>query len=238
MDNTVIVGEAIAGESAKTRALLVSLINSVNKSTFDIAELLYKVKAHGYYTAEHSTFTEYTESLDIKARKAQYLTRIVEVMSDVGVLRTEYEKLGIAKLREITSLDPAAMYKNPDTGAEVPMREYITEFVKIGVDTDLDDIKKHVRTLKGFVGANDIEWRNLPFLRSVLEATIDPALELARANIGSVAKDSEGISQDASDAACVEVWAVEYLNNPHNNPMSQELHNDNEPEAQADGWSE
>jgi hypothetical protein len=224
MHEVVISGEAVAGAAAKALAQVEALIQNVNKQNFDLAELLHTVKVHGYYQSHFSTFKEYTESLSIKARKAQYLTHIVEVMADVGIPRTVYEKLGISKLREITSLDPDAIYKNPVTGQETPMKEFIKDFVANGVDTDLEDIRQHVRTLKGLVGANDIEWRNIPFLRSVLEATIVPALDLARANIGSVGKDDEGISQDASDAACFEVWAIEYLNNPSNNPMNQELH--------------
>lgn len=227
MYEAVLVGEAVAGESAKTRAMLVSLISNVNKSTLDIAELLHKVKVNGYYQAEHATFKEYTESLDIKARKAQYLTKIVETFESVGIPRKEYEPLGIARLREITSLDHNLTWKNPLTGEETPMKEFIIGMLDKDKDTgdylDLDTVKKNVRTLKGFVGENDIVWRNLPFTRIVVENTIDPALELARANIGSVGKDEEGISKDASDAACVEVWAVEYLNDVANNPMAQAL---------------
>lgn len=227
MHEVVIVGEAIAGESAKTRAMLVSLINSVNKSTLDIAELLYKVKKNGYYQAEHATFKEYTESLDIKARKAQYLTKIVETFEAVGIERKQYEPLGIARLREISSLDHNVNWRNPVSGQETPMKEFIIGMVEKLPETgdymDLETIKKNVRTLKGFVGANDIVWKNLPFLRSVVEQTIDPALDLTRVNIGSVGKDDEGISQDASESACVEAWAVSYLLDPHNNPLNQAL---------------
>lgn len=223
MHESVLVGEAVAGESAKTRAMLVSLINSVNKSTLDIAELLHKVKSNGYYQAEHATFKEYTESLDIKARKAQYLTRIVETFTALGIERKQYEKLGIAKLREISSLDHDTIYTNPVNGTQTPMKEFITSFVEKGADMDLDELKDHIRTLKGFVGENNIEWVNLPFTRSVLEKTIKPAAELARANIGSVGKDDEGISKDASMSACVEVWAVEYLNDASNDPMNQQF---------------
>lgn len=223
MHESVLVGEAVAGESAKTRAMLVSLIESINKNTLDVAELLHKVKVNGYYQSECSTFKEYTESLNIKARKAQYLTKIVETFETVGVPRSQYEPLGIAKLREISSLDPNITWKNPVTNDETPMKEFIVGFVESGAQIELDDLKKHVRTLKGFTGENDIVWRNLPFIRQVVEKTIDPALELARANIGSVGKDDEGISKDASDSACVEIWAAEYLLNPANNPMNQEL---------------
>jgi hypothetical protein len=233
MHEAVIVGEAVAGESAKTRAMLVSLINSVNKSTLDIAELLAKVKKHGYYQAEHSTFKEYTESLDIKARKAQYLTRIVECFESVGIPRTQYEKLGIAKLREISSLEYEGTYTNPVSGEKTPLKEFVTEFVSKGSDMDLDELKKHVRTLKGFVGENDIEWVNLPFTKSVLDNTIRPAAELTRANIGSVGKDDEGISKDASMASVIEVWAVEYLNDPSNNPQNQQVAEEEPDEAEV-----
>lgn len=235
MSESVLVGEAVAGDAAKTRALLVSLISSVNKSTLDIAELLYKVKINGYYQAEHATFKEYTESLDIKARKAQYLTKIVETFEAVGIPRKQYEPLGIAKLREISSLDPNTTYTNPLDQTQTPMKDFITGFVEKGNELELEDLKKHVRTLKGLVGENDIIWRNLPFTRQVVEKTIDPALELARANIGSVGKDDEGISKDASDAACVEVWAVDYLLDPGNNPMNQQT---SEEELTDSSWEE
>lgn len=216
--------------------MLVSLIHSVNSSTFDIAELLYKVKSNGYYQIEHATFKEYTESLEIKSRKAQYLTRIVEVMEQVSIPRTQYEKLGISKLREISSLDPALTWKNPLDNTETPMKQFIIDLVGAGEDMDLEAIKKHVRTLKGITGENDIVWRNIPFTRIVAEKTIDPALELTRANIGSVGKDDEGISKDASDAACVEIWAVSYMNDPNSNPLNQEFESeDPEPSTLGDG---
>ncbi len=223
MVNTVMVGEAVAGESAATRAELVSLISSVNSSTIDIAYLLYKVKNEGYYQAECPTFKEYIKTLAIKERKAQYLTRIVEVMDTIGFGRDQYESLGIAKLREITSLDPHGIWKNPVDGSETPMKDFILELVKEGPDLTIDEIKKSVRTLKGLVGESDIVWKNIPFTRLALEKTINPALELTRANIGTMSKDDEGVAKEASEASCVEMWAVEYLNNPANNPMDQEF---------------
>lgn len=222
-----IVGEAVAGESTKVRKQLESLIKNLNKSTLDIGELLFKVKSNGFYQPwGFTTFQEYVDTLDIKARKAQYLLRIVDVMQQVGLERDKYEPLGIAKLREITSLDPQATWKNPQTGEETPMKEFIVGFVEKGDEMALEDLKTHVRTLKGLVGENDIVWLNLPFVRSTKENTIDPALTLARNNIGSVGKDDEGMSKDASDSACVEVWAVEYLNNLANNVLPEETNNE------------
>src|ERR1039458_2921354 len=100
-----LVGEQIAGESVKVKKELEKLLKSLNKSTFDVADLLHKVKKFGYYRPEFDTFAGYLNTLDSKQRKGQYLERITDVMEQVDIERTKYEPLGIAKLREITSLD-------------------------------------------------------------------------------------------------------------------------------------
>lgn len=218
---TVIVGEAVAGSAAKARKQLEKLISDVNKSSFDIGDLLHLIKKNGYYDG-YTTFQEYQASLDIKPRKAQYLRRISEVMEAVGITREKYEPLGIAKLREITSLKPEESWTDPETGNQIPMKEFIVGLVEKGAEMDLeDDIKKHVRTLKGLVGENDLVFLNLSVKRSVMDNTVRPALELAKNAIGSVGKDDEGISQDASDGAALEALAVEFLNNPANNVLPE-----------------
>lgn len=216
-----IYGDAVAGDAARTRSALESLIENVNKSNFDIADLCYKIKSRGHY-APYATFQEYSKTLNLKARKIQYLTRMAEVMDQVGITRAQYEPLGIAKLREVTSLEPGQVWINPDTKAETPIKEFIIGFVNQGADISLEDIKLHVRTLKGFVGENDLVWRNICFTRLVAEQVFDPAVEMTRNRLGSVGKDDEGMSKDASEAACVEVWAVEYMNDPANNVLPEE----------------
>lgn len=225
MGNTVLVGDAVAGESAHTRAMLESLINSIEKSTLDVAELLYKVKANAFYQPEFNTYKEYTRALKIKDRKAEYLPKIVEVMAAVGIDRKQYEPLGIARLREISSLDPNAMWTNPETKIETPVRDFIIGFVEKNEEIELDDLKQHVRTLKGFTGSNDLVWLNICLVRANLENTVRPALELAKNHIGSVSKDDDGVSKDASDGAALEVLAVEFMNDPSNNvlPESEEV---------------
>ena len=234
MHEEVLVGEAVAGAAAKAMQQVEALIANINKQQFDLADALYTVKKNGYYQKDFATFKEYYQTLKIKARRAQYLTKIVETMTAVGISRQEYEPLGIGKLREITSLEPSAIYTNPVTGEQTPMKDWIVDLVEKGAEMDLEEIQKHVRTLKGLVGEHDIVFKNLAFTRQQVEKTIDPAIELTRANIGSVGKDEEGISKDASESACVEVWAVEYLNNPANNPMNQETGYAEETEATTD----
>lgn len=220
----VMVGEAVAGESTKVRKILEGLIQSLNKSTFDVAELLSKVKSNGYYNAwGFNTFTEYIKTLNIKARKAQYLVGIVDVMTAVGIGREQYEPLGIAKLREITSLKPSEMYTDPETGFSKPMKDIIAELVKQGGDLELEQIKDLVRNLKGLVGEDALVWLNICLKKAALDETVRPALELAKNHIGSVGKDDDGVSKDASDGAALEVISIEFVNNPANNVLPEEV---------------
>ena len=212
----VIVGEVVAGEAHKAKKQLEGLIKFQETSNFDIATLCYTIKRKGLFHP-FTTFQDYYKTLTkIKPRKIQYLTRMAEVMDKVGITREVYEPLGIARLREITSLDPDAEWTNPNTKAVTPMKEFIVGFVEAGESITTDQLKNNVKTLKGLTGENDIVWWNVPFTRSAFENTITPALELTKANIGSVGKDDEGISKDASDSTCVEAWAADVLADPSN----------------------
>lgn len=216
-----IVGEQVAGEAAKVRKQLEQLINKVNTSAFDIGDLLHTIKKNGYYEG-YTTFQEYVKTLEIKPRKAQYLRRIAEVMEVMEIPRADFEPLGIAKLREITSLDVDGTWHNPDTQEDIPVKTFIKAFVEKGVDMKLDDIKQHVKTLKGLVGDDDMNWIHLYMKQIVIDQVARPALDKAKMLIGSVAKDDEGISKDASDGQAAEVIFVAFLNDPANDVLAGE----------------
>jgi len=218
---TFIIGEAVSGEAYKTRKQLEDAISNMHRNTFDIAELLHKVKISKYYMPEFSTFNEYLKDLDIKERKAQYLDRIVDVMEKVEIPRNDYEPLGINKLREITSLDPDATWTNPETKEELPMKSFISDFVEKGRGMELDEIKRHVRTLKGFVGEHDIVNRTFGWTKETFDSTIAPAIELAKRHLGSSGRDAEGMAIDPSDSRAIEVLAAEYLADPANNILEE-----------------
>lgn len=225
MVETVIVGESQAGRSSIVRKQLEGLLSTLNKSTFDLAELLFEVKSNGYYQPwGFNTFQEYVNSLDIKARKAQYLVRIVDVMDEMGITREVYEPLGVAKLREISSLEPKEMYTDA-AGVQTPMGDMIVGLVDKAKDMPLEEVKQHVKTLKGLVGEDELIWLNFSAKKVVVDEVIRPALELAKANIGSVGKDDEGNSKDASDGRALEVIAIEFLNDPSNQFNTEELEN-------------
>lgn len=213
MHETQIVGEAVAGEAAKLRRSVESAIKTINKSVFDVAELLGKIVAGQHYTKwGFNTRAEYFRSLDMSESKARYLTTIAEVMSHpkVNIPRKDYEPVGIGKLREITSLDPDATYTGPD-GETLPMDQYIRGFIYDSKEQTLEDVQRHVRTLKGFVGENDQTHLNLTITRLVLEQVLQPAIEKMRLVLGPVGKDDDGMAIEASPSRCIELICANFL---------------------------
>jgi hypothetical protein len=222
MYEEVIVGEITAGEAEKTRKELEGLISNWNRSTLDIGFLLHKIKKGGFYKSYgFNTFLEFVNELDIKKRKAQYLTRIVDTMEELNIPRDEFEKVGVAKLREITSLDLYDQDGDPALYEEANGETHLISDVIKGLlvkapSMDLNEIKEYVKVVKGFVGDNDVAWINICVNRAALDGTINPALLLAKKNLGSSHKDEEGVSQDYSDGKALEVISVEYLQDPAN----------------------
>jgi hypothetical protein len=210
-----LIGEQVAGESSQAIAALKQLIRNINSSGFDLGEALYKIRKSGHY-GPYQTYKELTSTLDIKASKLLYLPRIAEVMDTLGIPRAQFEQLGIAKMRAITSLDPEGTYHNPVTEVDTPMKDYIIGFVQGAGSMSLKNIQGFVKTLKGLVGENAIEYLTFSYPKNVLDTVIRPALELAKANIGSVAKDEDGNSLDASDSRAFELIAADFLAYPSN----------------------
>ena len=218
------VGQEVAGETdaAQARKDLENLITNYNRSTLDIGFLLFKIKKNGYYkNYGYNSYIEFLEELDIKKRKSQYLTRIVDVMEQVGLERADFESVGVAKLREITSLEPTdeegdpAIYDDPD-GQSHLISDIIKGLVVKGREMTLEEIKEYVRTIKGFVGDNELVWLNIQVNRQALIETIQPALDLAKKLLGTAKTDSDGVAQDYSDGKALEMISVDYLLNPAN----------------------
>lgn len=219
MNDPVIVGEAVAGHASKILAEINNLIAGVNTSTFDLIERLHEAKSKKYYVPlGFDTFRQYATSLNLKVTKSYYLARIGEVMAHAGVTRSEYEPVGIAKLRAISKLNVI-----DDDGKNVmygglTMAECIQGLVEKAKTSDPETVSLMVSKLQGKVGGDEMVWLNISVKRAVREQTILPALALAKLNHGSVAKDSDGISKDASDGQALEDVCADYLSDPNNNP--------------------
>ena len=216
MHDIVIVGEVEAGLSAKVRKSLEKAIKQINVSTFDIVELLHRVRSEHLYT--EPTFADYTATLDLKKRKAQYLERIGEVMEAIGAKREEFEAIGVTKLRVITRLDPTATYKNPITNDEYSMTDYILGLMEMAPTKTTEELEQQVHVLLGEVGENALTWLNIRVQRLTMENVIAPALAKAKTNIGSVATDADGTEKDASDARALEIICVAYNQDQSEDP--------------------
>lgn len=214
---TAIHGEAVAGDASAIRQELENLLTSLERSKLDIAIYLHTIKTGKYYVGYgFDTFKEYTRSIGIKDSKAEYLPNIIEVMNEVECERKEYEPLGIAKLREITSLDPKGNYLDPTDKKLIPMRDFIIQFVDEGQKMTLKEIQQHVRTLKGLVGDDELVYETLCFKKSVRDNVWKKAIELARKQIGAVGRDENGDAVMASNGRCAEVIAAAYILDPVN----------------------
>lgn len=213
------IGDVVAGEGARLRFELAELIEKTDKSLFDIGHILNLIYKNHYF-APYNTFQEYVASTKLRTSKAQYLRKIASVMEQVGIPREEYEPVGITKLRAITSLKPENFWTNPETGEEIQLAIFISELVEKAPDMSLKEIEEFVKTLKGLVDENEMVSRHFRVSRLVADNSIDPAIELAKKQIGSTHKDEEGISQDASDGACWEVIAVSFLLDPANEVLA------------------
>lgn len=211
MVETQIVGEAVAGEAAALHRSLQGILKQLNRSSFDIAEILYKIKSKNKYNdLGFATFPEYVRSLDFKESKGDYLPKIVEKMVEAGIPREKYEPLGVSRMRSIARLDPKATWKNPSTGEETPVIDFIKGFMDTP-NMPLKEVQEHVRVLTGQVGENDKVFRTFCFTRLVNDEVIEPKLELAKKHIGSVGRDiTTGEAEDPSDSAAAEIVFAEF----------------------------
>jgi hypothetical protein len=201
----VIVGEQEAGAAAKARNQLNKLIKGLSGSTFDVMDLAYDIKSNGYFKPKYNTFAEYGKTLDLKLSKLYYLVKIREVMNAAGVSRETYEPIGLSKLRAISRLDPNVQYEGYDSTAEV-----VGNLIEQAAETSLEEIKSEVAKIQGLTGDDSFIWLNVKLKHSAREV-VRKAITVAKKEIGSVSKDDEGISKDASDGAALEVIALDFL---------------------------
>jgi len=215
-----IVGEAEAGEAAKVRKQLNQLIKNLNASTFDLMDVLYTIKSKGFFSPKFNTFSEFVKDLDgLKLSKAYYLTRIRETMNAAAIPREVYEPIGLSKLRAISRLDPAESYVG---GLGVDL---ITTLVQHAPASSLEELKDAVAAAQGLTGEDSMVWLNVSLKNSAREV-VKKAISVAKKNIGSVSKDNEGISHDASDGAALEAVALDFLADPSNSYDTDALNKD------------
>jgi len=206
-------GEAVAGRSASVRKQLTLLVGDIKESTFDLADLLFEAQESGYISSwgfeNLGDFAE--QELGLRERKAQYLVRITKVCRAVGLKRADYEKAGISKLREITTLDPEGTFWNIETKTSEPLDEHIVRLITEAEDMDREEVTDEVLRLKGMVGEDRPAVRSFTTTQSAWENTIKRAYERMRMKLGSSGRDESGMAKEYSDGVCVEMICAEWL---------------------------
>jgi hypothetical protein len=206
-----IFGEVEAGKAAKALKTVKAIISTLNTSNFDLMDALYFVKSEGFYKAKYNTYTEYAQSLDLKSAKSYYLPRIKETMLLIGVPREEYEPIGIAKLRVITSIE-----MRDGEGEVIPKSvENVKMLLTVAKASTLNDIKAAVEVAKGNVGEDAWEWMNIK-IKKAAKTVVRKMLDGIKLQMGSSGQDAEGVSKDPSDGAALEMAAMDWAADPNN----------------------
>lgn len=228
-----VIGEVEAGEAAKVRKALKDLIKSVNNSRFDIMDLLHEVKTKKFYQPKFDTFMEFCESLDMKVSQSYYFVRIKEKMVLAGIDRATYEPVGITKLRVIAQLNP--------TDEDGVVSQLVLDQIKILVmkapSKTADELQAEVDGYQGNVG--DEAWDFMSFkLKKSQKAIVKQALDLARAQHGSVGKDTDGNAKDAGDGTLLENICMDFIADPNNAKDVKQLGGGDESSEQSEPTQE
>jgi hypothetical protein len=210
---TAIIGDAVAGRPEKVRLQINALIKGVHTSTIDLAELLHETKTKNYFEKYgFNTFGDFAKELGLKTSKSYYLVRIIENMKAAGIPRSVYETVDISKLRAINKLDPA-------DGTDVtgtPIIDVIKAAVTVAQSKSLEDVQAFVAASKGLTDDEAMVWSNFQIKKAARDNVVRPALDLAKKQIGSVGKNDEGVSFDASDGRALEAVCADFLSDPNN----------------------
>jgi len=217
-DPTVIIGEAVAGQSAALRKRMRILAADLTKHTFDIAEAFFEAQETRCYAEwGFASLPEYAElELGIKQRKSQYLARIVRVCRACGVKRADYEPAGITNLRTITMLDPDSTYYNREEKQHEPMVEHIVRLIAEAPELSTKEVDAEVQRLMGNTGENAMITRMYRVTVSAYENTILRCFESIRKHLGSAGRDETGKAKEYSDGKVIESLCAEWNADPRN----------------------
>lgn len=215
----MIVGEAVAGQSAALRKHMRVLAGDLIRHTFDLAEAFAAAQeTKCYHEWGFASLPEYAElELGIKQRRAQYLARIVRVCRACGIKRTDYEPAGVTNLRVITMLDPDSTYFNREEKKHEPMVEHIVRLIAEAPELSTKEVDNEVQRLMGNTGENAMITRMYRVTVSAYENTILRAFEAMRRHMGSAGReDDTGKAKEHSDGKVIENLCAEYNADPRN----------------------
>lgn len=214
-DNQVIVGDADVSRATFVRRKITNLVKAANAQTFDLAELFFESKKQQYFAQwGFESFSSYGKQIakdyNFKWTKIYYLTRIMENMDAAKLERSQYEQVGMLKLRAISRLKPDAEFNG------VPVSILIRELTLKAGQMSVEEVQFEVDKIMGLTEDESMSWLNIKVKKMAKDNTIMPALALAKKHMTQT-QDDEGNYIEATDGRALEMVAANFLADPNYN---------------------
>lgn len=199
----------------EVREKITSIKDNLQGDFLDLCDLLSEAHEGAYHLTwgygNFAVWVEENSGLDISARQAFYYIAVSRVSKKLGIDKKTLKSAGMAKLKEIFSLDAAVFEK-----------EILQLTQSAAEGTQLEDIKAQVKALKAPAGSPSEKPCFTIKLASTMRDTFDQAVELARQNYGDTVDPVTGDPKDISVSTALELICVNYLQDPNNQPEAAE----------------
>ena len=194
---------------------VVRLDRSLSANQFELGDLFAEIADNDYFHAVHcQSLPEFlTKSgIDLSPREVAYRVKVSKVSKKLRITRDQLLKARISKVKAIFELDGL---RDPQTGDPRNMDEDIRRLILEAPLTKLSRIKEIVKELRGDAEKDDeLVTENVTY-NQLMKANVDRGIDLVRLNYGSTIDPETKQEKELSRAACYELMAVEYWNDPN-----------------------
>ena len=185
---------------------LLKIKDAVQSNAVDMAFLLREAHQFEYFRVlGANSFESWVESsieLDMSPRQAFYLVGIAKKAEQLGLTKEDLKQTKISKLKQIFSLDPA----------EFP--EEMKQLLASSSSESLEEVAKKVAEFKADTGEEPTSYVKFKLPESVKE-TLMESFEVCRRMYGSTINEYGEVA-DISDSRCLELIAVSFIQDAHN----------------------
>ena len=191
--------------AARADVVLEAILNiktTLMRRALELGRLLKEARDNDYHLVwgfgRFGDWVELSSGLDMSARSAYDLIKMIEQSARLGISDAELEKVKKSKLIQIFSLTDGEM--DDDS---------IRELVAAAETMKLEDVKEQVGIAK------QQEWvnRNYKFDKTGYENVIKPTIERIKREHGSTMGDDGG-EADISDSKALEICCADYAAGP------------------------
>lgn len=203
---------SIISRAIEVRNILDETKKSIEKDFIQLCFLLNEASAGEYHLVwNYQRFDDWVEKgsgLDISARQAFYYIMIARRATALGLTQEDLKGYGgIAKLKEIMSLDPATNSKE------------MKLMLEASKTATLEEVKDQVRAVKNPATKTPPSYMTLK-LEAEVKQTVDDAIQLARLNYGQTMSEGSDTPTEISISKCMEIICMSYIQDINNNATS------------------